>query len=191
MKKVTKKWRKEQAQKIIDRNVIGVPFNDFDLHEFSEVLEQDIDGAVRKVNPEFPGDPRHVLTLIDGVWEARSWNKMISQNHTPESEAKRVMRRLIKDDLQEFKDSFDFQECQSCGANDDITVDHVYPPFSKIADDFISEYGLPVVIDNPDPNKVCKMFDSFEMEANWVHFHCSHAVYQLLCRSCNARKGNK
>lgn len=192
MKKITKKWRLERAREIIDRNQIDVPFNESDLIEFSMVVQQDIEGAVRRVNPQFPHtDPRHLHTLIDGQWCARSWRKMIEQTHTPESEAKRVMRFLVRDDLTDFMSSVEPKECANCSTTDTLTVDHVSPPFSAIADEFIAERGLPTVVDNPCANMITKRFDDEGMEADWIHFHAERAVYQILCRSCNASKGNR
>lgn len=192
MKKVTKKWRLEKAREIIDRNKMDVPFGELDLLEFSQVVQQDIDGAVRRVNPQFPNtDPRHLHTLIGGVWDARSWRKMIEQTQTPESEAKRVMRFLVRDDLLDFMSAVEPKECAKCGAVDDLTVDHVAPPFSAIAEEFIAQNGLPDIVDNPCANMVVKCFLNEELEADWVQFHAERAVYQVLCRSCNASKGNR
>lgn len=189
MKKATKKWRLEKAREIIDRNKMDVPFSEPDLIEFSMVVEQEVEGAIRRVNPQFPTDPRHLHTLIDGVWEARSWRKMIEQTHTPESEAKRVMRFLVRNDISDFMSCAEPKECWQCETIHDLTVDHVAPPFNAIADEFIYTYGLPEIVDNPCANMVVKKFHSDDLEEKWVQFHAERAVYQILCRSCNASKG--
>ena len=190
--KITKKWRTEKAREIIDRNVFDVPFPEWDLREFCDVTTMDIDSAVRRVNPQFPHtDPRHLHVLRDGLWAAESWKKAIQQTHTPESEAKRVMRFLVRDDMQDFKEAMQPLECEYCGAIDDLTVDHVSPPFDVIANDFIALYGTPEVTDNPQTDKVVKVFSDADLEAGWVSFHASRAMYQILCRSCNASKGRK
>ena len=177
MKKRTKKWRIEKAREIIDRNHIDVPFPVEDLIDFSDVVELCVDGAIRKVNPQFPSDPRHLHTLIDGKWEA------------PESEVKRVMRFLIRDDLADFMSCIEPKECAYCGAVYDLTVDHVDPPFNHIAKSFMKIHGLPEVVDNPDTGMVTKCFADFNIEAQWIAYHAENACYQVLCRSCNARKG--
>ena len=189
--KITKKSRLEACRNLIDKNQIDVYFNDSDTEQLAEILQHDIAGAIRRKNPQFPSDPRHLHTLIDGVWDGRSWRKMIEQTATPESEAKRVMRHLISQDMREFMDSMDHPFCLNCFVDENLTVDHVKPPFSEIANEFIKEHGLPEIQDNPDPNTVVKQFADFDMEAKWVHFHSENAAYQILCRSCNASKGNK
>lgn len=188
MAKFTKKLRIELTQQLIDRHKIGQYFDDDAIEELSRLLCCCVEGAYRKVNPQFPSDPRHLVTKIDGLWDARSWRKMIQQTATPESEAKRVMRFLVRDDMQEFKDSVE-PACAQCGAESDLTVDHVDPSFIDLADAFFITYGVPDIIDNPDTNMVTKCFKDFDLESKWVHFHSESAIYQILCRSCNAKKG--
>jgi len=190
MKKATKKWRIEKAREIIDRNKIDVLFPDEDVYEFSEVCQVEIQAAVRKINPQFKSDPRHLHTLIDGVWDARSWRKFIT-SLTPEQECKRVMRHVVWDDMRDFLSSVSPKQCQFCKSEYDITVDHVSPPFDEIANDFIAEFGLPKVIGSPDPSIVVNIFEDGEAEYQWAQFHAERAVYQLLCRSCNASKGKR
>lgn len=190
MRKVTKKHRIETARKIIDRNVIDVPFCTSDVDEFSDVCQQPIDGVVRKVNPQFYSDKRHVHMQIDGHWEARSWRKMITAL-TPEQEVKRVMRHLVWDEMRDFLYAAEPKECQRCGTYEDLSVDHVAPPFDEIANAFISMHGLPDIKKSDDPTCVVNMFSEIDMESEWIQFHASHATYQLLCRSCNASKGKR
>lgn len=187
--RMTKKYKTERVREIIDSYDLHEHFNSDDLKELSMLLDNQIDGAYRAINPQFPNtDPRHLFTLIDGEWLARSWHKMITPS-TPKSEAVKVMRHLISSDLSEFKYAFDGRECANCGTTERITVDHVDPTFLEISNDFISKFGLPEVIDNPCTSMVTKCFKDFDLEAKWVHFHAERAVYQLLCVSCNASKG--
>lgn len=189
-KRITKKWRKEQAQLIIDRNVLEVPFSSADASEFSEVCQHDIEGAVRKVNPQFPSDPRHLHMLVDDQWQPYSWNKLISAL-TPEQEVKRVMRFAIRDDLADFRMSVDPQACEQCGSTEYLTTDHMLEPFDNIANDFIAESGLPKICKSPCANMVVSIFADMNQEADFIAYHASRATYQLLCRSCNSRKGKR
>lgn len=190
MKKITKKARIEKAREIIDRNELNVPFPDGDVQEFAAVCQQPITAAIRRMNPLFPNDYRHLHTEIDGVWAARSWRKLISPI-TPLQQAKIIMRHSIWQDMRDFSSCATPQECASCGAVDDITVDHVWPPFDHIAMEFIEAHGVPE-IEIPDDNfRVLDRFADAELEGKWVHFHAERAVYQLLCRSCNASKGKR
>ena len=191
MKKITKKFRMEKAREIIDRNEIGVLFPDDDVEEFGDVCQMPIEAAVRAINPQFPRtDPRHLRTMIDGVWEARSWRKWIDKV-TPEQEAKRAMRFAVRNDLKDFRDCISPDYCQRCGACEDLTVDHEWPPFDHIANEFLEAYGLPVIVGSPDPAVVVNIMEDPDLEAQWIAFHASRATYQILCRSCNASKGKR
>jgi hypothetical protein len=188
--KITKKWRMEKAREIIDRNFMHVPFGFDDLTEFSFVCGHEITGAVRKINPEFPNDHRHLHTEIDGVWAARSWRKLI----TPLSElqrAKTIMRAVIRTDIREYMESAEPQECAQCESVDDLTVDHVAPPFDYIAAAFIEENGIPEIHIPENPFNIIDRFECPDLEAKWIAFHASMACYQILCRSCNASKGKR
>ena len=191
MKALTKKWRKEQVRAVIDRNKISVPFDGSDVSIFSDLCQKKMDSACRHINPQYPSDPRYVKILLDGKWDGFGWNKAIDQPADPAFEMKRVMRHLVADDMREFMDSVKQKECATCKATDNLSVDHVYPAFVEMANYFIQLHGIAVIIDSPDKSKVVKMFADPDMEAAWVSFHAQHAVYQILCRSCNSRKGAK
>lgn len=181
----------EKAREIIDRNKVGVLFSDDDVEEFGDVCQMPVEAAIRAINPQFPRtDPRHLRTMIDGVWEARSWRKWINKV-SPEQEAKRAMRFAVRDDIKDFRDCVSPECCQKCGSFDDLTVDHKWPPFDHIANEFIKAYGFPKIIGSPDPLVVVNMMEDQELEGKWVHYHAENAVYQLLCRSCNASKGKR
>ncbi len=186
--RITKKWRIEKAREIIDRNRIDVPFCESDTAEFAGVCEQPITGAVRKINPQYPKDPRHLHTEIGGVWDARSWKQFINPISMLQK-TKLVMRHVIWEDLRDFASCAEPKECAICGSTEDITVDHVSPPFDHIATEFILANGLPEIKDPDSPLEVVNQFTDINLEAKWIAFHASMACYQLLCRSCNARKG--
>src|SRR5690554_86566 len=189
--KQTKKARIERARDVIDRNVIGVPFNSADLLALQEATRYLMEGAKRMVNPQFPSDPRHLHIIEEGGndWTAWSWKKAI-EGSNPVQEAKKVMRFCVAPDLQEFRYSIDDPECAHCGSKEHLTVDHVNPPFDDIANEFIEAHGLPEIVD-PAPGQVVNQFASIELEAAWVIHHAERSVYQILCRSCNSTKGKR
>lgn len=191
-KKLTKKRRFEIAREIIDRNTIDVPFSCSDVEQLAEVCQAPVDGAVRKVNPQFPNsDPRHLHTLVDGEWAARSWRKWID-SVTPEQEAKKAMRFVVREDMRDFLDAVGGDAyCQWCGSSEDLTVDHSYVPFDDIANSYIEARGLPKVCEHPSPNIVVNVIEDPNTEAEWIAHHASLAEYQILCRSCNSSKGKR
>lgn len=185
--KITKKAREEKAREIIDRNALDVPFSKQDVFEFSTACQEYIAGVVRKVNPQFPKDHRHLHMLIDGVWQNKSWRKMIYPI-SKEQDAKRIMRHAVRMDMMDFMDATSDKFCQHCFTEENLTVDHVSPPFDDIANEFIKTHGVPE-LDDPPRGQVINLFRDMDIEAAWVSFHASHACYQILCRSCNASKG--
>lgn len=189
-KRITKKWRMEMARLIIDRNYIDKPFPPVDVCEFAEVCEQPITGAVRKINPQYPSDPRHLHTEINGEWAARSWREFITPS-SPKNAAKKVMRHVVGQDMRDFLSCVTPMECASCGTENDLTVDHVAPPFDDIANEFIAERGIPSIVDSSNPGIVVNTFESMDEEAYWIAFHAARACYQVLCRSCNSSKGKR
>jgi 5-methylcytosine-specific restriction endonuclease McrA len=188
--KRTKKLREQLVRELIDRNTLNVPFSSEDVSYLASLCEQPITGAVRRVNPQFPGDPRHLHTEISGEWAARSWRKFIYPlNET--QQAKRIMRAVIAEDMRDYASCAYPSECASCGSLDDLTVDHVAPPFDSIAADFIAENGIPKIEQPKDKTKILNRFDCIDLEAKWIAYHAQRACYQLLCRSCNSRKGKR
>ena len=189
-KRITKKWRIEEARKIIDRNIIAVPFGDEDLADFLDVCRMEADGIKRMKNPQFPSDPRHVHALLDGEWAGISWRDAI-QKPDPVQKVKRAMRHVVSQDLLDFRSSAEPYECWKCGALEDITVDHVVPPFDDIANAFIESHGLPEIGPSDDATVVVDVFSDAYLEELWYAHHAENACYQLLCRSCNASKGKR
>lgn len=188
--KVTKKARKEQAQSIIDRNVIGVEFCADDVADMNRVLEANNLGYKRMRNPDFK-DPRHLHALRDGQWSPFSWNKAISPKSQLQ-EIKKVMRQSVRVMLSEFRDEcYDhpcvYEHLGPCGG--DMTADHVGVPFDDLADEFLKLYGEPEL--ERAPSDVGYRFADMDMEAKWFEFHQSHAVLQMVCRSHNASKGKR
>lgn len=186
-KRITKKWRVEKAREIIDRNEIDVPFPPGDVEEFAEVVQVAIEGAVRRFNPTYPSDPRHLWVTVGGVDRPLSWNKAI-KGRSEQQETMQALRLAVSPCLQEFRDAVEGEPCAHCGATDLLQVDHVWPPFYDIAQAFISSQDGVVKLENLDNGQGWVMADP-DTEASWVAFHAARAEYQILCRSCNASKG--
>lgn len=193
-RKMTKKARKEAVRAIIDRNSHGVAFDGDDVANFRDLIDRDdIAGVMRVENPTFPGDPRFIrVDHGDGQWVPFSWNKAID-GWVADSPpiVMRAMRHAIRDQMREFREE-GFNdlvpaECETCGALDDLTVDHVNPPFSAIVKQFTSEYGVPALKEGRDGEG--RVIANADVEASWAAFHAHHADFQILCRSCNASKG--
>jgi len=191
--KVTKKSRLEAARALIDSIPIGVEFTEEQLDAFMDITGYcDIDTAWRAINPKFPSDPRHIRIVYEGVEDGFSWNKAITQP-PHEQVVKKALRDAIAPDLREFMSSVESPWCMSCGALDNLTVDHCKAHggkrFNTIVTEFMSRY--PDIELTRSPDGVGYMVSDMDIEAEWVQYHCDNAVYQILCRSCNASEGCK
>lgn len=187
----------ERARSLIDRNEIDVPFPPEDLAEFSEITGTDLRYAIRKINPLWRKDTRHIHVIAydwtsPGEW---SWRKAITYRDRDPVEADRArlrfnvlaaLRHSIRGDLQDFRDGAEPRHCWSCGQPDDLTADHHIRSFISIAEEFLDLCGTPELRPLPGSTDVIADIDT---EATWIAFHAARASYQLLCRSCNSKKG--
>lgn len=190
---IKKKYRIERCREVIDRNRIDVFFGREDLEEFRIVTGMaHIEGAVKRQNRMYPSsDDRHVHIIAHGKEECRSWRKEIN-GESKEQETKKALRGLIRGDLSDFMSSIVFQECVKCGAVDDLTVDHISPSFDDIVKAFFASEGgyNNIQIESKKCGEGPVPVDP-EIEERWIAFHRKRAEYQILCRSCNAKKGSK
>lgn len=145
MAKITKKFRKETCQAIIDRYGIGEAFSAEDLATFNEMCGTQWEGAKHMRNAEYPSDPRHVHAMKNGAWEAFSWNKAISPI-TDWSELCRTMRALAAEQAREYMSETSETECayeMKGGCNGPLQADHAGMAFDDIVKEFVDSYGFP------------------------------------------------
>lgn len=187
---VTKTYRRAMCREIIDRNCLLVDFSDDDVREFVKMAGWDGEGITaiqRRKNPKFPSDTRHLHVCIDGEWQSKSWVKSIAPP-AKYAEEKSVMRKAITTDTQEYLYGCGIDCCEHCGSDQNLQVDHSDPAFDEIAIGFFNVVGVPSII--PCQSGVGYVFKDIDAEAAWIAFHTANANYQILCRSCNASKGN-
>jgi hypothetical protein len=189
---LTKKARIERAREIIDRNELGIPFNDEDLALFSRITDCKLRYACRRLDPNYPTNDRHVEVLAYDWEEPRgwSWRKAIQigqQNLGRHMKASitQSMRESIREQMVEFAVNSD-KACERCATTESLTVDHIWPPFSEIMHSYINEFGSPNI--DHDNGSGFKFTDDFE-ERRWQDYHQSMAKLGILCRSCNSKKG--
>lgn len=186
-KRVTKKSIKEAVRNLIDRNPLDIHFNQQDVDELNRLLGTAYKGFVRGRNPRYP-DTRYLCYIEGDKKISFSWNDRLSPRSAA-AELTMAMRESIRPYTNSFKDSHEPKKCAKCGSVEHLQTDHKSPPFSQIFDEFVAENGLPDIVDHP--TGVGFSFLNLDVEKNWVEFHNERAVYQLLCRSCNASKGAK
>lgn len=188
----------KEARAIIDRNALDVPFGDDDRTRLADVTGTELRFVVRRRNPEFPNDTRHLHVLAyDWTTPAQwSWRNaiLIDRNRSPEESARmrlhqreqQALRFAIRDDLRDFLDAQWPAECAACGSGDNLTADHAGAPFIEIARSFLETHRP---LELRSAAGIGDVIASMDIEAEWIEFHASRAVYEVLCRSCNSRKG--
>jgi hypothetical protein len=182
----TKKWRIEQARKLIDSQRVNVEFSQKATDEMNELLGTAFDSFCKRRNPVYPGDTRHIYACFSGMWKDVSWKNLIIKP-SPMALAKRALRESVAPDLRDAFYAIEPHECAVCSSLDDLTVDHLDEPFNSIATSWIALRGTPDLKEPPHGQGL--MFADADLEADWIAFHASRATYQIACRSCNSQKG--
>ena len=184
----TLKAKKAVLQDLIDRQPYDTLLSEHDAAVVNEVTGWNFCFYKRVRNPEFKTDTRCIANSSDGstfnVW---SWNKAIigaSNNLT------QAMRAAIKEQMAEHKQTA-ASVCVACGTKEVLllTVDHKQTPFKKIAEAFCQEHTA-VELANDSTGSGWYIKDA-EVLSSWQMFHKNKADYQILCRSCNSKKGTK
>jgi hypothetical protein len=79
--------------------------------------------------------------------------------------------------------------CEYCNSQNDLTVDHKDTSFNDMAEAFLDAY--PDFETHTPDGKMGHYFKDPVLEQEWLTVHNTVATYQLLCRSCNSKKGTK
>ena len=142
--------------------------------------------------------PKLTLLRVDGSEDAVSW-KDLSNGRVKTSRDKLIMamRDAVKDKSIQFKKDSKIQ-CSLCLVDnlpyDKYDVDHKDTPFSKIRDDFLglTTHEIPEDFDK-NPTTCVRIFKAEDAGfANaWIEYHDSLCDYQILCKTCNVKKGNR
>ncbi|WP_417595594.1 hypothetical protein [Oceanospirillum sp.] len=178
--KMTKKRRRELARELILRYEVGSRFSNSDTLLFGQICGYEFEWVERSA-PKIGSAPAVCVSYpaetYTGSW---GWRKSIDGYEQRQNliGAMRLASRAgtfkqVKKDM-----------CAQCGSNDLLAVDHKSVPFVRIAESFIKEQGKPA-IQNVDFG--WELVDP----ASFLEFHDEIADYQVLCASCNSKKGAK
>lgn len=189
----TKSGRLQAARALIDSHGFDQVWSSAAVRELAALTGTPLRAVIKKRNAKFPNDLRH-LHVLAYDWttpQQWSWNKAIEFEGRDEARIRRkqldALRDAVRADLADFLAAA-VQACagEGCRAMHDLTVDHVAPPFIEIAEAFLAERG-PLALVATDGG--CDVIAEDAVLAEWVAFHAARSTYQVLCRSCNARKG--
>lgn len=187
---MNKTQRKEAVRALIDRYPHDTFFSTEDSALVNELTGWNFLQYKRVHNAAWPSDPRCLAHSDDGdKWEIWSWNRAITgvaiKQHVTEA-----FRVAIATQLRHYWRTAP-SNCASCGSTEYLSVDHRDPPFSKILGAFTQQF--------PDLEKSLHnkadgsgwFIEEEELANRWLDFHKECATYQILCRSCNSKKGNR
>lgn len=185
-RKLSQKEKLDKMREIIDSNSYDCLFGAPDVIAMNYYTGWN-KVAYRKIrNTAHPKDTRCVESSDDGEnFEVWSWRKsVLPSNNTIEA-----LRAAVADHIFDYRAGLSEQRCTYCSTTKDLTVDHVDPPFQAIAEDYEAIFGRPAIANDAN-GKGWYISDEADW-SNWVEHHSHYAVLQLLCRSCNAKKGGK
>jgi hypothetical protein len=189
---VLKKHRLAQLRALIDSVPIGEAFNYAQLARLNALTGWGVVAAVHAENPTHPRDPRHVRVQQDpgGPFVARSWIKAVS----PVSDTGKLLsacRFAVSDQMHAWL-TRQPKACAHCGSDRDPTADHTGVPFIDMVSRWAGDREPGELLRNRSAVEVNTGVGALLLPAPWKEwrkFHEENASYQVLCRSCNARKG--
>lgn len=129
--------------------------------------------------------PGFWVRRVDGSVVDFSWNECLK----PASKVQQIRdaaRRVVQHQIDAHRATAR-PMCQACGALDRLQVDHVHP-LSALVDAWIAGHGEPEIM-HDDSVTMGNRFALQTAADDWAQYHSAHATLQILCVSCNARKG--
>ncbi|MEZ5536281.1 MAG: hypothetical protein R3F02_11740 [Thiolinea sp.] len=175
---MTKKERKQVIRELIGSYDVGQRFSDPDCERFGNTCGYEFEWVKRVSPKQGKAMAVHVYWPTGNYTGSWSWVKSID-GYDQRQNVLNAMRTVSRTGT--FADVIK-DVCAQCGTSDRLTVDHKTTPFAKIVEIFIREYGEPDIVN---------------IEFGWqlvdpelfLKFHDRIADYQVLCISCNAKKG--
>jgi hypothetical protein len=177
--------KKKLAREIIDRYRVGEQFTDEDRELFSRLCGYCFTRIIREVPKDEWSSSQRCISVTcpeechTGRW---SWIKSIDGYE----HRKNLLEALRAASRQGTAVEVELTVCAACGSTEHLGVDHKTTPFSSIVSQYLSECSEPL-IENQNGGWV--IAEDAERR-RFIEFHDAVADYQVLCRSCNAKKGS-
>lgn len=127
-------------------------------------------------------------------WVTVSWHACATGHEKlqPPCALSGAMRQAVYRQIAEWKRLQKTKACVVCQATRQLQVDHDPQPFVTLKEIFLRECKLaPPTQFRYDRRTHGPALHNGLFMKEWQQFHASHASYQILCRSCNAKKGCK
>jgi 5-methylcytosine-specific restriction endonuclease McrA len=190
--RTTKAKKKADMKALIDKYGTEELFSQQDVCTINQITGWEFKLYKRVAQPfgGYANSPRHLAHLAsNGSWYIWSWNKAI--DGVLDSDRKNLlqaMRKAIRKERDEFFKNNPLK-CPKCSTTKNLGVDHTYPPFSFLADEFIKKNpNIKNFLKNNADGKGWFICD-FKILTQWISEHWANASLQIMCQKCNSEKG--
>jgi hypothetical protein len=141
--------------------------------------------------------PYWIIHHIDGTFIDASYNHCCEFKERPTAYLlNSAMRYAVKEMTINYKTSQSILICNICSNSTleyhDYHTDHIIP-FVELHTQFMKDNTLPIpsIFNDSAHDIACFRPEDNEFETKWVIFHNTNATLQILCSSCNLKKGKK
>jgi 5-methylcytosine-specific restriction endonuclease McrA len=186
------KEKLDRAREIFSGYVLYEKFSADHVAEISSLTGVSLENVCKVKCPRTGKDNNFLVVRFSGETEnyvGFSWKKRIEGKHGDKSlRTKEVLRRTITHQMMSFK-SRHGSHCFFCGSEgEDMHVDHAWPTFSRILDEFIDKNGYPKT--RKSLSGCGHVFADVSDERAWQEHHHRSVSLQILCQKCNLRKSD-
>jgi 5-methylcytosine-specific restriction endonuclease McrA len=106
-----------------------------------------------------------------------------------------ALRNAIRDQILAYKNIINDLKCVYCGSVENCEIDHIIP-FSVLCNEFfdtIDKTQIPTEF-YKDIQRSCSLYfleKDADFKEKWKTHHQNMATFQVLCKSCNRKKGGQ
>jgi len=132
------------------------------------------------------------LNLIkkDGTYDDISYIICISKRN-PYYDLNVALRNAIKNQILDFKNTIKKYECEFCGSNKEIQIDHEIL-FKKLTTEFLkTEQKIPNLFTKNYSNETKFRQEDKNFENRWFEYHKNNSKLRQLCKKCNLTRSKK
>ena len=121
---------------------------------------------------------------------------ILSSTHNAQSnKLNTALRNAIRDQILAYKNLMNDLKCVYCKSVENCEIDHIIP-FSILCNGFfdtIDKSQIPTKF-YKDIQRSCSLYfleKDIDFEKRWKEYHQSKATFQVLCKTCNQKKGGQ
>lgn len=190
---MTKPQKLQSVRDLLDKYQHGIPLNPDDLATFTSLVDYPLHAVKRMKHPLYFNQKYYINVMETSTsdWTPFAWSGRIKGHREEGHPAKlnSALRHAIDPTIWAFKKTATLQ-CVLCGSTDNPAVDHYGQnrTFSDLASQFISQCGMPELIEAPQMGTGWRIKDDAILQ-QWITHHDSNCQLRILCRTCNSKLG--